>query len=301
MLERCVGLDPDFAPAWAALSLRYYYSGVVRVGPCRERGREHDHSRTLRARASRGREGALPRPQPRGGHAELHRLRDRGRQPRAGRPQGPGSRRPPPAGPAGALRARLRAALRGVARGGRPGMRRRPGGGPAQPRVPFLRVRLPAARKVRPRARLPAPRTPGRSGRRAREGEHPPARGQDRGGRRRSSRPRDLPVAAQLLRKAGTQAERTGSRRPGSRRDMPIRTPRTTTTSAASWPRPATPTRRCGCCERPSRTTTSPTRPWTTTRSSSRSARIAGVRRDPRRGDPPAEGVRRRARNGAAK
>ncbi len=25
MLERCVGLDPDFAPAWAALSLRYYY------------------------------------------------------------------------------------------------------------------------------------------------------------------------------------------------------------------------------------------------------------------------------------
>jgi TolB-like protein/Flp pilus assembly protein TadD len=28
MLERSVGLDPDFAPAWAALSLRYYYKGA---------------------------------------------------------------------------------------------------------------------------------------------------------------------------------------------------------------------------------------------------------------------------------
>ena len=28
MLERSVGLDPDFAPAWAALSLRYYYQGA---------------------------------------------------------------------------------------------------------------------------------------------------------------------------------------------------------------------------------------------------------------------------------
>jgi TolB-like protein len=28
MLERCVGLDPDFAPAWAALSLRYYYQAA---------------------------------------------------------------------------------------------------------------------------------------------------------------------------------------------------------------------------------------------------------------------------------
>ena len=27
MLERSVGLDPDFAPAWAALALRYYYEG----------------------------------------------------------------------------------------------------------------------------------------------------------------------------------------------------------------------------------------------------------------------------------
>jgi len=33
MLERCVGLDPDFAPAWAALSLRYYYSGAYGLGP----------------------------------------------------------------------------------------------------------------------------------------------------------------------------------------------------------------------------------------------------------------------------
>jgi TolB-like protein len=30
MLERSVGLDPDFAPAWAALSLRYYYQASYR-------------------------------------------------------------------------------------------------------------------------------------------------------------------------------------------------------------------------------------------------------------------------------
>jgi TolB-like protein/tRNA A-37 threonylcarbamoyl transferase component Bud32 len=32
MLERCVGLDPDFAPAWAALSLRYYYQAAYGQG-----------------------------------------------------------------------------------------------------------------------------------------------------------------------------------------------------------------------------------------------------------------------------
>jgi TolB-like protein/tRNA A-37 threonylcarbamoyl transferase component Bud32 len=33
MLERCVGLDPSFAPAWAALSLRYYYQGAYGQDP----------------------------------------------------------------------------------------------------------------------------------------------------------------------------------------------------------------------------------------------------------------------------
>ena len=60
------------------------------------------------------------------------------------------------------------------------GMRRRPGAGSAQPGVPFLRLRLPAGRKVRPSAGVSA------SGRRVGMGERPrgqhrPPRGQDRG------------------------------------------------------------------------------------------------------------------------
>jgi TolB-like protein/tRNA A-37 threonylcarbamoyl transferase component Bud32 len=45
MLERCVGLDPDFAPAWAALSLRYYYQaayGQSTLGPSSDSKLTHD-------------------------------------------------------------------------------------------------------------------------------------------------------------------------------------------------------------------------------------------------------------------
>jgi TolB-like protein len=45
MLERCVGLDPDFAPAWAALSLRYYYQaayGQSTLGPPGDSKLTHD-------------------------------------------------------------------------------------------------------------------------------------------------------------------------------------------------------------------------------------------------------------------
>ena len=79
MLERSVGLDPDYAPAWAALGLRYYYDGSSgNSGFLSEGGR---------------RRGAGPRarPQPLRGDAAAHRRRRGKREPGA-RPTGrPGS------------------------------------------------------------------------------------------------------------------------------------------------------------------------------------------------------------------
>jgi serine/threonine protein kinase len=48
MLERSVGLDPDFAPAWAALSLRYYYQvayGQVSPGAVGSKSMKHLYDR----------------------------------------------------------------------------------------------------------------------------------------------------------------------------------------------------------------------------------------------------------------
>ena len=295
MLERSVGLDPDYAPAWAALSLRYYYQAYSQgFGSV---GRRQQDQGSLRPCENDRREGALPRPQPRRSHPELHRLRDRGRQPRGGRPKSPGPRLPPSAGPPGALRARLRPAIRGTARGGRPGMRRRPGrwtrttagSGPA-PSLFLL------ARKVRARAGVPAP---GRGvglveGPR---GQHPPPRGQDRGSRR--------PLRRHGIRAGGTahaqvrHAGRSGpdGRRPGSGRPLGSR-PRKPVLRIRHPGLDRLPRRGAApAAERRRTELPRPGPPWTTIRSSSP---IRKERRNSPRSAPRRSGSRRSSWRGGA-
>ena len=230
------GLDPDYAPAWAALGLRYYYAGVLRQDRS-DLARPQDRA----THAARAQKALSLDPNLVEADAELHRLRDRRRQPRGGRT---GRARdlvaPAAAGPAGALRARLRAALRGPARGGRRG-----NATPPWRRIPHNRgfrscaFALPAARTVRPRPGVPAPRRRARIGRRAARRDILQREGKTE-------------AAAALFAATGFEPTRRSScsevrhARPSGTGSAPpskptaigrSATPRTSTTSRPSWPR----------------------------------------------------------------
>ena len=169
MLERSVGLDADYAPAWAALGLRYYYDG------------SSGNSCFLSEGGRRRGAGPRARPQPVRGDAAAHRRRRGKREPGRGRPEGPGVPAPPAPGSARALLGLLRAALRGPARGRRPRVRCRACGGPAGSGLPVLRDGVRPARQVRPGAGIPAPRRGLAMGEGPRSGD-PGAGGQARRG-----------------------------------------------------------------------------------------------------------------------
>ena len=268
MLERSVGLDPDYAPAWAALGLRYYYDGSL------------GNPRVLFEGERRDGTGPRPRPQPVGGHAAAHRHRGGEREP-AAMPTGrrasscnggprirtPTSRsdtccvtrassRTPPASAMPRTRRTRRAGTSGPARWSscNSASTSAPGNTCASTRDPSgssSARRRSSSAKARPPRRRPSCRPAGAG--RSCSGRPP------RGPRRIGKRPRS----------------RT------SRCRIPTR--RAPTSWAASSPRPATRRPPCGCCARPSRATTSACRPWTTTRCSIRCARIPSSRRSARR------------------
>ena len=119
MLERAVGLDPDYAPAWAALGQRYLRSYGWIAGSALGILPNARPRPGARARA---------RSQPLGGRGSLIVLQTEGGKPGGAYARARELAAPPAAGRARTLRAGLRPPLRGPARGSRARVRRGPRG-----------------------------------------------------------------------------------------------------------------------------------------------------------------------------
>ena len=140
MLERAVGLDPDYAPAWTALGQRYLLSSrstdwIERKPPsiCSARRRRRSaRSRSTRTSRRPRSVSSSCRPSMATTSAALR------EGARSGPAPAPERSRP--------LRALLRSAFLGAARGVDARVRRGPRGRSAQPQPPLLRKRLPVQR-----------------------------------------------------------------------------------------------------------------------------------------------------------
>ena len=134
MLERAVRLDPEYAPAWAALGNRYYYVGGSGSGTAYAQSRAAiERARSLDPNMSDAAQYAIVLETEGGRLAEAD-------EARAGAPWQTAERR------AGAFRAGVRAALRGPARGIHAPLRRGPRPRPPESRVSLLRRGLRSVR-----------------------------------------------------------------------------------------------------------------------------------------------------------
>ena len=135
MLERAVRLDPDFAPAWAALGNRYYYVGGAGSGTAYAQSRAAiDRAISLDPNLSQALEYSIVLETEGGRLAEADAARPGASSPASGRRACP-------------LCAGLRPALRRPARGVGASLRRGPGRRSAESRVPILRHPVRAARR----------------------------------------------------------------------------------------------------------------------------------------------------------
>ena len=278
MLERSSASIPTTPPPGPRSSLRYYYAvSFGDASPDRHRAREppppRRPSRSTRTSPRRPSVSSSSRPKAETSRRPTRRRRDLVRRRPQDRPR--------------ALQPRLRAPLRRAHGRGRPGVRDGPGARSAEPRLPVLRLRLHAERRLRPRPGLRPPRR-GLGLVEERRGRHPLARGQAR--RRALGGPHGLePARRRRTPSCSPRPERSATAwpPPWRRRPWPTAIRRTSTTPRATWRSPVTGTGRCGCSGRPSRTTISSTRRWIGTRSG------RSIRHDPEFAAIRAESIRR--------